>query len=80
MPSHVAAAANRDGRWINQMRKAAHNGCCRRVAQIRALSSFLLKPIASEGLSEVLSKIEYPLVQLIAIQNSQKLDLLVMQP
>ncbi|XP_042440198.1 helicase and polymerase-containing protein TEBICHI-like [Zingiber officinale] len=66
LPSHVSAAANRDGRWKNQMRKAAHNGCCRRVAQIRALSSFLLKLIASEGLAEVLSKIEYPLVEVLA--------------
>ncbi|XP_078170110.1 helicase and polymerase-containing protein TEBICHI-like [Carex rostrata] len=58
----VVAAASRDGRWRNQMHKAAHNGCCRRSAQIRALASVLGKRIVSENLSNMLLKIESPLV------------------
>lgn len=69
LSNQVAAAANRDGRWKNQMGKAAHNGCCRRVAQIRALASFLWKIITSEGLAEVLMKIEYPLVYFMGFQK-----------
>ncbi|MQL73398.1 hypothetical protein Taro_005736 [Colocasia esculenta] len=41
LTSEAAAAASRDGRWRNQLRRAAHDGCCRRVAQIRALTSVL---------------------------------------
>nr|GFA41612.1 helicase and polymerase-containing protein TEBICHI [Tanacetum cinerariifolium] len=39
LSSEVAAAANQKGRWKNRMRRAADNSCCRRAAQIRALSS-----------------------------------------
>jgi len=46
------------------MRRAAHNGCCRRVAQIRALSSVLWKLLVSEKLVEVLMDIEIPLVRI----------------
>ncbi|XP_019052387.1 PREDICTED: helicase and polymerase-containing protein TEBICHI isoform X2 [Nelumbo nucifera] len=66
LSSEVAAAANRSGRWKNQMRKAAHNGCCRRVAQIRALGSVLWKLLVSEELSETLTNIENPLVNVLA--------------
>lgn len=45
------------------MHKAAHNGCCRRSAQIRALASVLGKLILSEKLSDVFLTIESPLVQ-----------------
>lgn len=58
----AAAAAHRYGRWKNQMRRAAHDGCCRRVAQIRALGSVLWKLIVSEELVEALVSIENPLV------------------
>nr|CAD1822289.1 unnamed protein product [Ananas comosus var. bracteatus] len=66
LSSEAAAAANRDGRWRNQMHKAAHNGCCRRVAQTRALSSVLGKLLVSENLGEVISNIETPLVNVLA--------------
>lgn len=46
------------------MRKAAHNGCCRRVAQTRALCSVLWKLLVSEELVEVLMGIEIPLVRI----------------
>lgn len=62
LSAEAAAAANRDGRWRNQMRRAAHNGCCRRVAQVRALSSVLWKLVISEELVGALTKIENPLV------------------
>ncbi|RZC75410.1 hypothetical protein C5167_050892 [Papaver somniferum] len=62
----VAAAAHRYGRWKNQMRRAAHDGCCRRVAQIRALGSVLWKLIVSEELVEALVSIENPLVNILA--------------
>ncbi|MCH98936.1 DNA polymerase theta-like, partial [Trifolium medium] len=48
------------------MRKAAHNGCCRRVAQTRALCSVLWKLLVSEKLVEVLMEIEIPLVNVLA--------------
>ena len=60
----AAAAAGRNGRWKNQMRRPAHNGCCRRVAQIRALSSVFWKLLKSEELVEVLLSIEIPLVRM----------------
>lgn len=63
LSSEDAAAANRSGRWKNQMRRAAHNGCCRRAAQIRALCSVLWKLLVSEELVEVLMSIEIPLVR-----------------
>ncbi|KAL6006246.1 hypothetical protein ACLOJK_040292 [Asimina triloba] len=62
LSGEAAAAAMRDGRWRNQMRSAAHNGCCRRVAQTRALHSVLWKLLISENLTEVLSTIESPLL------------------
>ncbi|MCD9558471.1 hypothetical protein HAX54_015857 [Datura stramonium] len=62
----AAAAANRNGRWKNQMRQVAHNGCCRRVAQTRALSSVLWKLLISEGLVEALGATEMPLVNVLA--------------
>jgi len=46
------------------MRRAAHNGCCRRVAQTRALCSALWKLLVSEDLAEVLMGIEVPLVSI----------------
>ncbi|XP_058001762.1 helicase and polymerase-containing protein TEBICHI isoform X2 [Hevea brasiliensis] len=66
LPSEAVAAANRKGRWKNQMRRAAHNGCCRRVAQTRALCSVLWKLLISEGLFEPLNDIEIPLVNVLA--------------
>ncbi|MQM13838.1 hypothetical protein Taro_046767, partial [Colocasia esculenta] len=61
LTSEVAAAASRDGRWRNQMRRAAHDGCCRRVAQIRALTFILWAMLVSENLIIVLADIENPL-------------------
>ncbi|XP_020536582.1 helicase and polymerase-containing protein TEBICHI isoform X2 [Jatropha curcas] len=66
LPSEAVAAANRIGRWKNQMRRAAHNGCCRRVAQTRALCSVLWKLLISEGLVEPLKNIEIPMVNVLA--------------
>ncbi|KAL1315068.1 hypothetical protein HN51_041855 [Arachis hypogaea] len=66
LSSEDAAAANQSGRWKNQMRRAAHNGCCRRVAQTRALCSVLWKLLVSEELVEVLMRIEIPLVNVLA--------------
>uniref|UniRef100_A0A516IJI0 Helicase and polymerase-containing protein TEBICHI n=1 Tax=Turnera subulata TaxID=218843 RepID=A0A516IJI0_9ROSI len=62
LSSEAVASANRSGRWKNQTRRAAHNGCCRRVAQTRALYSVLWKLLISEGLIEALTNIEMPLV------------------
>ncbi|CAN1785301.1 Helicase and polymerase-containing protein TEBICHI [Linum perenne] len=66
LSSEAIAAANWISRWKNQMRGVAHNGCCRRVAQIRALSSVLWKLLISEGLLEPLNTIEIPLVNVLA--------------
>lgn len=66
LSSEALAAANRSGRWKNQMRRAAHNGCCRRVAHTRALSSALWKILVSEELDQVLMNIEIPLVNVLA--------------
>ncbi|KAL5558793.1 hypothetical protein UlMin_035004 [Ulmus minor] len=66
LSSEDAAAANRSGRWKNQMRRVAHNGCCRRVAQTRALYSVLWKLLVSEDLTEALLNIEIPLVNVLA--------------
>ncbi|KAI7750050.1 hypothetical protein M8C21_005019, partial [Ambrosia artemisiifolia] len=66
LPGEMAAAANQKGRWKNQMRRAAHNGCCRRVAQTRALSSVLWKLLTSENLIEPLVTTEMPLVNVLA--------------
>uniref|UniRef100_A0ACD5XMT5 Uncharacterized protein n=1 Tax=Avena sativa TaxID=4498 RepID=A0ACD5XMT5_AVESA len=64
--SEAIAAANRDGRWRNQMHKAAHNGCCRRAAQTRALSSALRKLLVSEKLNDLVETVEGPLVNVLA--------------
>ncbi|PKA67186.1 DEAD-box ATP-dependent RNA helicase ISE2, chloroplastic [Apostasia shenzhenica] len=66
LSSEAATAANRDGRWRNQMRKVAHDGCCRRVAQTRALSNVLWKLLVSENLDDPLTRIENPLVKVLA--------------
>ncbi|KAK6927409.1 hypothetical protein RJ641_006000 [Dillenia turbinata] len=66
LPNEAAAAANRSGRWKNQMRRAAHNGCCRRVAQTRALGSTLWGLVVSEELVEELLNMEVPLVNVLA--------------
>lgn len=66
LSGEVAAAANRAGRWSNQMGRVAHNGCCRRVAQVRALHSILWKLIRSEGLVQVLRSLEMPLVRVLS--------------
>ncbi|KAK6249105.1 hypothetical protein QUC31_020670 [Theobroma cacao] len=66
LSSEAAAAANQSGRWKNQMRRAAHNGCCRRVAHTRALCSTLWKLLISEKLIEVFTYIETPLVNVLA--------------
>ncbi|KAM7276027.1 hypothetical protein ACFE04_017893 [Oxalis oulophora] len=67
LSSEALAAAGRSGRWKNQMRRVAHNGCCRRVAQVRALCSALWKLLASEQLIEVLVNIEIPLANLAVV-------------
>ncbi|XP_022856955.1 helicase and polymerase-containing protein TEBICHI-like isoform X2 [Olea europaea var. sylvestris] len=66
LSSDAAAAANRNGRWNNQMRRVAHNGCCRRAAQTRALHSVLWKLLVSEELIETLVTSEIPLVNVLA--------------
>ncbi|KAL4193941.1 hypothetical protein AMTRI_Chr05g66280 [Amborella trichopoda] len=66
LSAEAAAAANRDGRWRNQMHKVAHNGCCRRVAQTRALDAVLWKLLISEDLVEALTCVEMPLVKVLA--------------
>ncbi|CAK9312933.1 unnamed protein product [Citrullus colocynthis] len=66
LSGEAASAANRSGQWKNQMRRVAHNGCCRRVAQTRALCSVLWKLIISEKLLEALNNIEIPLVSILA--------------
>ncbi|KFK29884.1 hypothetical protein AALP_AA7G191500 [Arabis alpina] len=62
----AAEAANRSGRWRNQIRRVAHNGCCRRAAQTRALCSALWKILVSEELIEALTTTEMPLVNVLA--------------
>ncbi|KAK4388861.1 Helicase and polymerase-containing protein TEBICHI [Sesamum angolense] len=62
LSSDAAASANRSGRWKDQTRRAAHNGCCRRVAQTRALFSVLWKLLESEELVEPFMMIEVRLV------------------
>ncbi|KAL8063378.1 hypothetical protein ABFX02_01G023200 [Erythranthe guttata] len=66
LSSDAAASANRNGRWKDQMRSAAHNGCCRRVAQTRVLFSALWKLLESEELVEPLMTIEVRLVNVLA--------------
>ncbi|CAN8229667.1 unnamed protein product [Cochlearia groenlandica] len=62
----AAEAANRSGRWRNQIRRVAHNGCCRRAAQTRALCSALWKILVSEELLDALITTEMPLVNVLA--------------
>lgn len=64
--SEAAAAANRDGRWRNQMHKAAHDGCCRRAAQTRALGSVLRILLVSQNLNDLVETVEGPLVNVLA--------------
>ncbi|XAR70897.1 DNA-directed DNA polymerase [Bertholletia excelsa] len=66
LSGEAAAAASRSGRWKNQLRRVAHNGCCRRVAQIRAFCSVLWKLLVAEELVEALTSIEIPLVNVLA--------------
>ncbi|XP_073285327.1 helicase and polymerase-containing protein TEBICHI isoform X1 [Primulina huaijiensis] len=66
LSSDAAASANRSGRWKDQMQRAAHNGCCRRVAQTRALFSVLWKLLEAEELLEPLVTIETQLVNVLA--------------
>lgn len=65
LSNEVAAAANRDGRWRNQTHRAAYNGCCHRVAQIRVLHSALWKLLTVQKLIQPLTTIEIPLVSLV---------------
>lgn len=51
------------------MRRAAHNGCCRRVAQTRALCSILWKLLVAEDLTEALINIEAPLVNSLFLSD-----------
>lgn len=66
LSSDAAASANRSGRWKDQMQRAAHNGCCRRVAQTQALFSILWKFLEAEELLEPLVTIETRLVNVLA--------------
>ena len=67
LSGEIAAAANRAGRWSNQMGRVAHNGYCRRATQVHALHSILWKLIISEGLVQVLRSLEMPLVSTILL-------------
>ncbi|KAH9571445.1 hypothetical protein CY35_02G094300 [Sphagnum magellanicum] len=66
LPGEVAAAASRAGRWMNQMGRVAHNGCCRRAAQVWALHSAFWKLLQAEGLHQPLLQLEMPLVKVLA--------------
>ncbi|KAF5748241.1 DNA polymerase theta-like isoform X1 [Tripterygium wilfordii] len=66
LSNEVAATAHRCGRWKNQTRRAAHDGCCRRVAQTRALCSVLWKLLISEELVQALMSTEILLVNVLA--------------
>ncbi|KAL8537172.1 hypothetical protein ACS0TY_012379 [Phlomoides rotata] len=66
LSTDAVSFANRRGRWKDQTRRAAHNGCCRRVAQTRALSSVVWKLVNSEGLVEPLMTVEVRLVNVLA--------------
>ncbi|XP_024542477.1 helicase and polymerase-containing protein TEBICHI-like isoform X1 [Selaginella moellendorffii] len=66
LPGEVAAAASRAGRWTNQMKNEAHNGCCRRAAQIRGLHSVLYKLLLSEALHDPLMRLEMPMVRVLS--------------
>lgn len=49
----------------SEFNSIVHNGCCKRAAQTRALSSVLLKLLTSEKLLEPLVTIEMPLVNVL---------------
>eukprot|EP00850_Spirogloea_muscicola_P005539 SM000025S08434 [mRNA] locus=s25:718080:729951:- [translate_table: standard] len=66
LPPEVAASAARAGRWARQVGRVSHDGCCRRVAQVRALHGVLGKMILSEDLQISLSSVEMPLVRVLA--------------
>ena len=51
------------------MHKAAHNGCCRRAAQTRALCSVLRKLLVSEKLNDLVETVEGPLVYSLPLPN-----------
>lgn len=51
------------------MHKAAHNGCCRRAAQTRALYT-VLKKLLTQNLSVLVETIEAPLVQHLFLLNT----------
>ncbi|XP_078428981.1 MUS308 and mammalian DNA polymerase-like protein isoform X2 [Wolffia australiana] len=71
LSTEMVAAANRDGKWRNQMRLAAHNGCCKRVAQTRALGSILWHLLITEDLIPSLIHIENPMVHVLADMEHQ---------
>nr|GEX05079.1 helicase and polymerase-containing protein TEBICHI [Tanacetum cinerariifolium] len=66
LSSKVEAAANQKSRWKNRIRRAAHNSCCRRAAQIRALSSVLWQFPTTKNPQQPLSTIKMPLVNVLA--------------
>lgn len=73
LPGEIAAAANRAGRWINQMGCVAHNGCCRRTAHVWALHLALWKLLVSEELHQPLLQLEMPLVGFHWLSNSYQI-------
>ncbi|XP_073390265.1 helicase and polymerase-containing protein TEBICHI isoform X3 [Physcomitrium patens] len=75
LPGEIAAAAGRAGRWANQMGCVAHNGCCRRVAQIWVLHCAFWKLLVAEGLHEALLQLEMPLVRVLADMETWSLGL-----
>lgn len=58
------------------MHKAAHNGCCRRAAQTRALASVLRKLLVSQNLNDLVETIEGPLVYSVPLPNEATLFLI----
>ncbi|KAG0620039.1 hypothetical protein M758_4G184200 [Ceratodon purpureus] len=66
LAGEIAAAAGRAGRWTNQMGCVAHNGCCRRAAQVWVLHCAFWKLLVAEGLHEALLQLEMPLVKVLA--------------
>lgn len=52
------------------MHKAAHNGCCRRAAQTRALGSVLMKLLVSQNLNDLIETVEGPLVYSVPLPNA----------
>ncbi|KAJ7544985.1 hypothetical protein O6H91_09G101700 [Diphasiastrum complanatum] len=70
LAGETAAAASRAGRWLNQIGQISQNGCCRRVAQVRALHLAFWKLLATEGLHEPLLQVEMPLVKVLACMET----------